>query len=216
MASRVRPARRPRWRRYAPGGSLALLSILVILAPAQISDPIAGIGLGADGARIVLAGGAVLVGMLVAALVDRPPVLVLVIGATATSLGGNLASGPWIGAPMALAGLGWIGLIDARRHLEGVTLSPDGLTMHRPLGSPWTVEFEDLRAVHTSMHTGDVGTLILETEHGTVTAPHLPGCEALQARLEARMHRVPVRASADSLSEARGRLERLLEGHASV
>lgn len=216
MASRVRPARRPRWRRYVPGATIALLSILVLFPPSVVTAKLAVIGLGATGARIVLGVGVILAAMLAAALANRAPVVALLVGTSALSLGGNVLSGAWIGVPLLLAGLGWIGFLEARRSVEGITLSPEGLTLHRALRSPFTVDFEDVRAVHTTMHTGTAGTLILETEHGTVTAPHLPGCQALQARIEARMHRVPVRAQQDSLAKARQRLEGLLDGSTSA
>ncbi len=215
MASRVRPARLPRWRGYVPGAAIALFSLIVAFPPSLVTANLAAIGLGTTGTRVLLGAGVVAVAVVAAALANRPPVAALIVGATALSIGGNLLVGPWIGAPLILAGLGWIGVVETRRWFDGITLSPRGLTLHRALRSPFTVDFDDVRAVHTTMHTETAGTLILETEHGTVTAPHLPGCEALQARIEARMRQVPVRAQEDSLAKARQRLEGLLEGAAS-
>lgn len=212
MASRVRPARRPRWRRYVPAATLALSSLLPILAPSVLAEGLAALGLSLAATRIVLASAGVLVAMLAASLANRRPVVALIVGTSAVSLGGNLLAGAWVGVPLLAAGLGWILLLEARRRFEGLTISPEGLTLHRAIRDPLTIGFDDVRAVHTTMHTDRIGTLILETAHGTVTAQHLPGCQALQARLEARMNRVPVRATEDSLSQARGRLQGLLEG----
>lgn len=216
MASRVRPARLPRWRRYVPGATIALLSLLVIFPPSIATANLAAIGLGVTGTRVVLGAVVGLGAILAAALADRTPFVAMLVSATAVSIGGNVLAGPWIGVPLTVAGLGWIGVIEARRLFDGITLSPRGLTLHRALRSPFTVDFDDVRAVHTTMHTETTGTLILETEHGTVTARHLPGCQALQARIEARMHQVPVRAQESSLTKARQRLEGLLEAPATT
>jgi hypothetical protein len=207
MATRVRPARRPRWRRYVPGALFVLLSPLVALPPSTVARYLGAVGLEATGMRVVLGAAGVGLAMLAAGLANRSPARVLVLGGLAVSVGGNLLQGPWIGLPLAVAGLGWILVLEVRRLFEGVTLSPVGLTLHRVLQDPLVVDFEDVRAVHTSMHGQGAGTLILETEHGTVTAPHLPDPETLQARLEARLRPEPVEPTRESLERSRRRLE---------
>lgn len=212
MATRVRPARRPRWRRYVPGAVLSLLSLLPLLAPSAVAGRLAAIGLPDTGVRVVLAGLAVVLGAVAAALANRSPARVVVLGALAVSLGGNLLAGPLVAAPLLVLGLAWIAVLEGRRLFEGVTLSPEGLTLHRVLKDPLVVAFDDVRAVHTSMRGEDAGTLILETAHGTVTAPDLPDPETLQARLEARLNPPSVEATRASLEESRRRLDGLLEG----
>lgn len=216
MPSRVRPARRPRWRRYVPGLALGLVSLVPLAAPDGWLASLQILGWGPTGARILLAAAAVPLAMLAAVLANRSPVPVLVVGTFAVSLGGNLSTGPWVAAPLLAAGLGWVVFSEGRRLFEGVTLSPEGVTIHRPIRQPLTIDHDAIRAVHTSVGSTDAGTLILETDHGTVTAPALPGCEGLQARIEARMQRVPIRATADSLQTARKRVESILAGEGST
>lgn len=212
MASRVRPSRRPRWRRYVPGAVLALLGLVPFFAPTVLTDPLSSIGLGSAGARLALLAVPVLGAMLAAALADRSPVPALVVGTLAASLGGNAFAGPLVAVPLLIAGVAWLGFEEARRMFEGITVAPEGLSIHRPLREALTLDYGQIRAVHTSPSAGESGTLILETQHGTVTAPALPGCEELQARVEARTTRVPVHPTAESLADCRGRVQDLIRG----
>lgn len=211
MVSRVRPARAPRWRRYLPGVTLAVAALFPLLAPGRLIEPLALFGLSLDAVQIFLTALAVLLGMLAAILADRSPVPTLILGAFAVSLGGNLLSGRLAAFPLFALGLSWIAVAEARRLFEGITLAPDGLTLHRPLRDPLILEYAEIRAVHTSLQWDEAGTLILETNHGTVTAGALPHCEELQARVEARMQKVPVRATTESLDKARRRIQNLVD-----
>lgn len=212
MASRVRPSRLARWRRYVPGLTLAVLAILPALAPTSVTEPFGVVGLDHAGARIVLLVVPILGAMLAARLANRSPVPPLAVGTAGLTLGGNVFAGPTVAGPMIVLGLGWCLFEEARRLFEGITIPTTGLTIHRPIRDPLDIDYEDVRAVHTTPTAGGSGTLILETEHGTVTAPALPGCQALQARVEARMHRKPVHPTTDSIEQARARLDGLVSG----
>lgn len=215
MTTRVRPARRPRWCRYVPGALLVLLAVLTAWPPAPAASRLAALGLPDAGVRVLLAGVGLALGLVLAALADRRPVRLLIVGTTAISLGGNLFAGAWTGLPLALAGLAWAGMLEVSRLFEGVGMDPGGLTLHRVLKPPLVTRFEDVRAVHTSMHGDGTGTLILETEHGTVTAGDLPDPSVLQERIEARLNVPSVEASTESLEASRQRLGRLIGGEGS-
>lgn len=210
MAARVRPARRPRWRRYAPALGLLLAALPPLLAPGLVTDPLTALGVSLHAARITLAAFGVALVILLAKLTHQPPVPVLMLGTAATIAGASMLQGPLVALPLLLAGLAWITYHETRRAFQGITLSPQGLTLHRVLRTPLIIRHEDIHHAHTTMHGSGNGTLILETAHGTVTAPHLPSCEAIQARIEARLNPTPVRATGESLSTARHRIEDLL------
>lgn len=210
MASRVRPARRPRWRRYVPGLGLLLISLLPLLATTPPAGYLLSLGLSLHATRVMLAAAGVGLVMAAAALANRSPVPVLALGTAGTILGASMLTGPLVGSPLFAAGAGWLAYLEGRRLFEGITLSPRGTTLHRFLKPPLVIQHEDIQHAHTAMHDDHRGTLILETDHGTVTAPHLPACTTLQERIEARLNPTPTEPTATSLSHARERIEDLV------
>lgn len=210
MASRVRPARLTRWRRYVPALGLLLVSLLPLLATTRIGQPLLALGLSLHTTRVILAACGIALLMAAATLANQHPVPVLALGTAAAILSASMLQGPLLGTPFLLAGSGWLAYLEGRRLFEGITLSPRGITLHRFLKSPLIIEHGDIHHVHTAMHDDHRGTLILETKHGTVTAPHLPSCTTLQARIEARLSPATTDATQTSLTRARERVEGLL------
>jgi len=211
---RIRPARRPRWRRYAPGLTTTVLAALLIVAVGPVADLGARLTIGAQLSATFA--GALVVGLaaLSAALCEGSPARWCIAGAFALGLGGNLAPPRGVGIPLLALGLVGIAVQEVRRAFDGITLGPQGLTMHRPLKDPLTVDFPDIEAIHTTPTIAGAGTLILETEHGTVTARDLPDVEQLQARIEARAGGFEIDDPTDAARRARKQIQGLLDGEA--
>lgn len=211
LETRQRPARKARWDRYVPGAGLLVAGLLTVAAPGPLVGWLTGLGLTRFGALTVLAslGGALTV--LAAKLAARPPVPTLVVGSLAISLGANLSQTRWMGLGLALFGLGWIGMLEAARGLDGIALTDRRVIMPRPMRTPLAFEHAELRAVHTTQDDQDQGALILESAHGTVTVKDLPGHVGLQDRIKARMEAVEVPPEPPAVAEARARIERLLD-----
>jgi branched-subunit amino acid transport protein len=203
--------RRSRWRRYLPGAVLAALSLPILVFPTHAS--IVGTELGlAHETGIVLAG-AIAVGVttLAAALADRSPPAYLVAGAFALNAGALLTSGRWPAAFLLALAVGSILVWEVARLFEGLTIGETTLSIHRGLRETLDLEYEDVIAVHSTAKT-DAGTLIVETDHGTVTVNDLPQVEQVQARVEARVHRPPISTTAESIEDAHDRIARLVGG----
>jgi len=209
---RVRPARGPRWRSYAPAIVTTLLAASLIPAGSGLADLGARIALPAHASVTIAAGLVVLLTSLTAALCDQPPARWYIAGVFAVSLGGNVAPTTWVSIPLVATGV--IGLLvrEVERGFDGITLGPAGLTIHRPLKDPLTVDYEDVRAVHTTPSVDDDGTLILETEHGTVTAGDLPAVGDLKARIEARTGGFDVDDPQQTAREVRERIQDIVRG----
>lgn len=209
---RLRPVRRARWRRYAPALTTLLLAAAAIVAAEPIASFGADLTLGARASATIAASLVVGLAAVTAALCDRSPARWYVAGAFAVSVGANLAPAAWVALPVALLGLAGVIVQELHRFFGGLTLGPQGLTLHRPLKDPLTVDHAAVEAVHTSPTMEGAGTLILETQHGTVTARDLPDVEQLQARIEARTSRLTVEDPTAAARDARERIQTLLRG----
>lgn len=209
---RLRPVRRARWRRYAP----ALTTLVLAAGATAAAEPIAGLGaaltLGPRASATIAASLVVGLAVLAAALCDRGTARWYVAGAFSVSVGANLAPDAWVALPLALLGLAGVIVQETHRFFGGLTLGPGGLTLHRPLRDPLTVDHAAIEAVHTTPAMEGAGTLILETAHGTVTARDLPDVEQLQARIEARTSQLTVEEPASAARDARERVQTLLRG----
>ncbi len=212
---RLRPARQPRWRLYAPALVVTLLAISAALADGWIAQQGAQLGLGAHTSATITAGLVVLLATLTAALCDRPPARWFIAGILAVSLGANITAVPWLFTPLVILGLAAITAREIERSFDGVTLGATALTLHRPLKDALTVNYEDVNAVHTSPALGKAGTLILETEHGTVTARGLPRVGDIQARIEARLAAPEVEDVEKAARHARETIQDIVRGKAT-
>lgn len=208
---RVRPARRSRWRLYAPGLVVTILSLAAIVARTRLTEMAAEFGLGTQASLTLAAGLVGALATLTAALCDRPPARWFIASALAVSLGANLAASAWLLAPLVLLGALAIGAREVERGFDGITLGIEGITLHRALKEAFTVPYDDVRAVHTSPAVGATGTLILETEHGTVTARDLPRIEDMQARIEARLAAEDVQDPEDAARHARKTIQSIVK-----
>lgn len=209
---RVRPARRSRWRRYTP----ALVAIVLGSSLFAAAEPIVELGaqltLGSHATLTIAASLAAVATTLAAALADRPPARWFIACAFAVSVGANLTGSAWLVTPLVALGLGGVAVREVERAADGLTLGTSAVTLHRPLKDPFTVAYEDVLAVHTTIVAGEAGTLILETKHGTVTARDIPGVRDIQARIEARMTRFDLDDEEDAARRARETIQDLIRG----
>lgn len=212
IGHRVRPARRARWRLYAPSLTTFLLAAGLFLAADSIAQLGARATLGSHASLTIAAGLTVLLAALAAALCDGSAARWYIGGALAVSLGANLAPTRWLLLPLAALGLAGVLVRELQRFFDGLTLGSTSLTLHRPLKDPLTVAYDDVDAIHTSPALRDTGTLILETAHGTVTARDLPGVGDLQARIEARTSAIDVEDPESAARQARKRIQTLVQG----
>jgi hypothetical protein len=209
---RVRPARRSRWRRYTPALTAVFLAAALIAGLGPVGDLGARLTIGVHASATIAASLAVLATVTAAALCDRSPARWYVAGALAVSLGANLAPPRGVALPLAALGLGGVLAQEVARAFDGITLGPEGITLHRPLKDPLTVDYEAIEAVHTAPALEGAGALILETQHGTVTARDLPRVEQLQSRIEARTSRVEIDDPEETARKTRKRIQSLLRG----
>lgn len=214
IGHRIRPARRTRWRLYAPALTTSVLSAALFAGADSIARLGARATLGVHASLTVAASLTVLLAALTAALCDGTPARWFVAGAFAVSLGANLASTRWLLTPLVALGLVGVLVRETQRAFDGITLGSTSLTIHRPLKDPLTVDYEDVNAIHTTPALQKAGTLILETEHGTVTARDLPHVADLQARIEARTGSIDVEDTESAARRARKRIQDLVRGKA--
>lgn len=184
----------------------------MIAAAGPIQDVGARVLLDAHASLTVAASLVALVATVAAALGDRPPARWFIAGAFCVSLGANLTGTRWLAAPLVVLGVLGLAVRELERAFAGVTIGARGVTLHRPLKDPLTVAYEDVQAVHTSLRRGTAGTLILETDHGTVTARDVPGAADLQARIEARMGTFDVDDPEEAARRARKTIQELVRG----
>lgn len=211
LGTRVRPARRAQWRRYVPGIGLLLAGLGVAWATPGTLEHVMILGLTELGARVLLAAGLVVLAIVASHLAGRPAVLTMLAGSSAISLGANLTGSPWMAAPLIAVGLVWIVALEARRFASGLALTDKRVILSRPMRTAFGLGFHEIHVVHTTRDDSTWGSIILETEHGTVTTNGLPRHQELADRIEARMDGTPVAVDPQAVTEARTRIERLID-----
>lgn len=211
LGTRLRPAWTAQWRRYVPGIGLALAGLAAGVATPGFLENLMILGLTELGARLLLASGLVVLAIVASHLADRPAVLTMLAGASSISLGANLTATRWMALPLVLAGLAWIVGLEIRRAASGLALTDRRVILPRPMRAAFGLSFDEIHVVHTTRDEGAWGSIILETEHGTVTTNGLPRHRELADRIEARIDGTPVAAEPQAVTEARTRVERLIE-----
>lgn len=188
-----------------------MLATAVVAAAAPIADLGARASLGHHASLTLATALAALLVPVAAALGDRPPARWYISSAFAVSLGANLAATRWLATPLAVLGLVGVLALEIQRRFDGLTIGADAVTLHNPLKDPFTLSYAEIEAVHTTS-AGSAGTLILETDHGTVTARDLPAVHDLQARVEARMGTFDVDDPEQAARRARKTIQELVRG----
>ncbi len=211
LGTRVRPSWLAQWRRYVPGIGLALAGVATGAATDGFLEHLMVFGLTDLGARLLLSSGLVILAIVASHLADRPAVLTMLAGASSISLGANLTGSRWMAVPLVVVGLGWVAGLEARRAASGLALTDRRVILPRPMRAAFGLSFDEIHVVHTTRDDGAWGSIILETEHGTVTTNGLPRHRELADRIEARIKGTPVMPEPQSVTEARTRVERLIE-----
>lgn len=212
LETRSRPARKPRWKGYLPALVLGLAGLFAFLATDALLARFMTLRLTELGALLTWASVLLLVGTGAVAILRVRPFTTFIVGATALSLGGNLLAGRAVVLPLLAAGLLWAGALELLRWTNGLVLTDRRVVLPRPLRRPLAIPYDEVLIVHTTGEAGRIGSLILETPHGTLAAPDLPAAQVLRGRIEARRDRATITGDPTSVAEARGRIERLLRG----